>query len=158
MKRLVDELDATVAKERQLRKDKETYENKVDLANTLINSLKSEKESWEKDLETARAFKENIVGDVLICSGILAYLGVFIASYRKECVATWADMMKKYNIQSSPDVSFINILGDQVRISEWYSQGLPQDEFSTENAIMLENSERWSLMIDPQMQANLWLK
>jgi dynein heavy chain len=35
---------------------------------------------------------------------------------------------------------------------------LPQDEFSTENAIMLENSERWSLMIDPQMQANLWLK
>ena len=52
----------------------------------------------------------------------------------------------------------MNILGDQVKISEWYSQGLPQDEFSTENAIMLEKSERWSLMIDPQMQANIWLK
>ena len=149
MKRLVDELDATVAKEKQLRKDKETYENKVDLANTLINSLKSEKESWEKDLAAARVFKENLVGDVLICSGILAYLGVFIARYRKECVSTWADMMMKFKIQSSPDLSFIGILGDQVRISEWYSQGLPQDEFSTENAIMLENSERWSLMIDP---------
>ena len=112
MKALVDELDATVAKEKQLRKDKETYENKVDLANTLINSLKSERESWEKDLVTAREFKETLVGDVLICSGILAYLGVFIASYRKECVTTWGDMMKTFNIQSSPDVSFINILGD----------------------------------------------
>ena len=101
-----------MAKEKQLRKDKETYENKVDLANTLINSLKSEKESWEKDLVAARVFKENLVGDVLICSGILAYLGVFIASYRKECVSTWADMMLKFKIQSSPDLSFISILGD----------------------------------------------
>jgi dynein heavy chain len=158
MKRLVDELDATVAKEKQLRADKESYEKKVDLANLLITSLKSEKEAWEKALIDARAFKENIVGDVLICSGILAYLGVFIKSYRKECVSQWASMMQTWKIQSSPDVSFVNILGDQVKISEWYSQGLPQDEFSTENAIMLEKSERWSLMIDPQMQANIWLK
>ena len=158
MKQLVDELDATVAKEKQLRKDKETYENKVELANTLINSLKSEKEAWEKALAEARVFKDNLVGDVLICSGILAYLGVFIKSYREDCVANWAEMMKTFKIQSSPDLSFVSILGDQVRISEWYSQGLPQDEFSTENAIMLENSERWSLMIDPQMQANIWLK
>lgn len=32
------------------------------------------------------------------------------------------------------------------------------DSFSTDNAIILENSERWSLMIDPQMQANMWLR
>ena len=145
----MDELNETVAKEKQLRKDKDTYENKVDLANTLINSLKSERESWDKSLVAAREFKGNLVGDVLICSGILAYLGVFIKSYRTECVKTWAGMMDTFKIQSSPDVSFVNILGDQVRISEWYSQGLPQDEFSTENAIMMENSERWSLMIDP---------
>lgn len=46
MKRLVDDLDATVAKEKQLRKDKETYEMKVELANTLISNLKNERESW----------------------------------------------------------------------------------------------------------------
>jgi len=63
-------------------------------------------------LETARIFKENLVGDVLICSGVLAYLGVFIKSYRQECVSTWAEMMKKFEIQSSPDISFVNILGD----------------------------------------------
>jgi dynein heavy chain len=112
MKRLVDELDATVAKEKQLRADKDSYEKKVDLANLLITSLKSEKEAWEKALVDARAFKENIVGDVLICSGILAYLGVFIKSYRKECVLQWASMMNTWKIQSSPDVSFVNILGD----------------------------------------------
>ena len=158
MKRLVDDLDATVAKEKQLRKDKETYEQKVELANTLIGNLKNERETWSVDLEKAKIFKDNLVGDVLICSGVLAYLGVFVSSYREECVQTWGTMMKKYNIQSSADVSLKEILGNQVKISEWASQGLPSDEVCIENAIILENSERWSLMIDPQMQANLWLK
>ena len=121
MKALVDDLDATVAKEKQLKADKQTYENKVELANTLIGNLKNERESWSVDLEAAKIFKENLVGDVLICSGILAYLGVFVASYREECVKTWGDMMKKYNIQSSANVSLKEILGNQVKISEWAS-------------------------------------
>ena len=103
----------------------------------------------ESNWQRARAFKDNLVGDVLICSGILAYLGVFVQSYRQECVETWGTMMKKYNIQSSADVSLKEILGNPVKISEWASQGLPSDEVCIENAIILENSERWSLMIDP---------
>jgi dynein heavy chain len=35
---------------------------------------------------------------------------------------------------------------------------LPTDAFSTDNAIIMENSDRWPLMIDPQMQANTWVK
>lgn len=37
-------------------------------------------------------------------------------------------------------------------------KGLPLDGFSIENAIILFNSRRWPLMIDPQSQANKWLK
>jgi len=36
--------------------------------------------------------------------------------------------------------------------------GLPSDIFSVENAIILKNSKRWSLAIDPQGQANKWIK
>jgi dynein heavy chain len=36
--------------------------------------------------------------------------------------------------------------------------GLPFDNFSIENALILYNSRRWPLMIDPQGQANKWLK
>ena len=36
--------------------------------------------------------------------------------------------------------------------------GLPLDNFSVENAIIMDNSRRWPLMVDPQNQCNRWLK
>ena len=33
-----------------------------------------------------------------------------------------------------------------------------EDALSIDNAIILDNSRRWPLMIDPQMQANKWTK
>ena len=85
MKKLVDELEATQAEETRLRNEKDDCERKVELAKALINGLASERVSWQKDLITNRAKRENIVGDILISSGVIAYLGVFLKSYRDEC-------------------------------------------------------------------------
>ena len=35
---------------------------------------------------------------------------------------------------------------------------LPSDSVSLDNAILTQKSSRWPLMIDPQTQANKWLK
>ena len=35
---------------------------------------------------------------------------------------------------------------------------MPNDSFSIENAIITDNTRRWPLFIDPQGQANKWLK
>jgi dynein heavy chain len=128
------------------------------LAEILIGSLKSERESWDKFLTKNKADKLNLEGDILISSGVMAYLGVFTSEYRKECINQWVDMLRQFEIKSTEDINLKDVLGDQVKISKWTSQGLPQDEFSIENAIIIDYSERWPLMIDPQMQANIWLK
>jgi len=70
-------------------------------------------------LIVTKANRENLVGDILISSGIIAYLGVFIMSYRQDCVKNWIDMIKMFNIKSNPDVSLTAILGNQVKIREW---------------------------------------
>ncbi len=67
-------------------------------------------------------------------------------------------MIKTFNIKSNEEISLNAILGNQVKIKDWLIKKLPQDSFSIDNAIVLENSERWPLMIDPQLQANIWIK
>ena len=41
---------------------------------------------------------------------------------------------------------------------EWLIAGLPNDSFSIDNGIIVANARRWPLMIDPQGQANKWVK
>lgn len=54
--------------------------------------------------------------------------------------------------------SLISVLADAYEIRQWNTAGLPRDTVSTENAILVTRSGRWSLMIDPQEQANRWIK
>jgi dynein heavy chain len=50
------------------------------------------------------------------------------------------------------------VLGDPVTIGSWGVAGLPSDKLSVENGIIMFKSRRWPLMIDPQTQANKFIK
>ena len=65
---------------------------------------------------------------------------------------------ERVKINHTPKFSLTDILGDQVLIRNWRIFGLPADAYSTDNAIILNSSRRWPLMIDPQGQANKWVK
>ena len=45
-----------------------------------------------------------------------------------------------------------------MKIRAWNIDGLPSDTFSIENAIIMFKARRWPLCIDPQGQANKWIK
>lgn len=62
------------------------------------------------------------------------------------------------NIPCSKEFSLIHTLGEPVSIRQWNIFGLPADNFSVENGIIVYSSTRWPLMIDPQGQANKWIK
>ena len=59
-------------------------------------------------------------------------------------------MCQEKNIPCSEVFSLSNTLGDPVKIRAWQIAGLPVDTFSTDNGIIVSNSRRWPLMIDPQ--------
>lgn len=46
--------------------------------------------------------------------------------------------------------------GEQVR--DWRLWGLPADDVSVDNGILVSKGKRWPLMIDPQGQANAWVR
>jgi dynein heavy chain len=100
----------------------------------------------------------NVTGDVLLSSGIIAYLGAFTMPFRKMCVDQWVKESIAKGIACSDNFSLTATLGDPVQIRSWTIAGLPNDTFSRENAIIVSKARRWPLFIDPQGQANKWIK
>ena len=62
------------------------------------------------------------------------------------------------NIPMSPLCDPLAILTDEAEVATWNNDSLPSDRVSTENGAILCNSDRYSLMIDPQLQGISWLK
>ena len=58
-----------------------------------------------------------------------------------------------------PPVIVKKLFKSPLTIGVWTNtHKLPNDPFSIDNAIILKNSSRCPLMIDPQTQANNWVK
>ena len=51
-------------------------------------------------------------------------------------------------------MTVVNVLADPFEIRQWNTDGLPKDQVSTENAILVTRGRRWPLMIDPQEQVS----
>lgn len=146
------------AKEKDLQAQVDACTTKLNRAERLIGGLGGEKSRWQIAVQELNIRQKNVVGDVLVSSGAVAYMGPFTAPYRAELNATWQRRMVEFGIPHTDDTNVRKILGDPVSIREWELCGLPSDALSIENAIILSKARRWPLMIDPQGQANKWIK
>jgi dynein heavy chain len=96
---------------------------------------------------------------VLLASSFVSYVGPFNKKFRDaifdEC---FLPFFGDNNIPRSEDANPLNILIDDATKAGWNNNGLPPDVVSTQNGAILTNSERTTLMIDPQLQGIVWIR
>jgi len=158
LQKLQDEFDAANQKKGDLGDQVELCNAKLVRATQLIDGLGGEKARWEQLSDELGIAYDNLTGDVLISAGVMAYLGPFTALFRQKQLEKWIGKCKEKEIPCSESPTLSGTLGNQVTIRQWNIDGLPTDNFSVDNAIITFNARRWPLMIDPQGQANKWIR
>eukprot|EP00961_Rhodomonas_salina_P215584 2912310-Rhodomonas_salina.1 len=136
----------------------EQCELKLERADKLIGGLGGEKTRWQESVKQFDIDYTNVVGDVLAAAGAIGYMGAFTLTYRTQLYELWNKAMADIDLPHSENVNLIGVLQDPVAIRQWRIDGLPADELSTENGIIISKARRWPLMIDPETQANKWIK
>jgi len=156
---LKDRYDESTGRKRALEEELSDLEGKLERAEKLVTGLAGERIRWEASISEYEASLDCLPGDVVVASSFMSYAGPFPSEYRDDLVrSTWLPQVKALNIPASENFDFSMFLADPKAVRDWNIQGLPSDSFSTENGVMVTRGTRWPLMIDPQGQANKWVK
>lgn len=149
---LQKQYDTALKHLKQLESNIALSEARLSRSGRLITALSDEQERWEELMKGFENKITNLIGDCLIAAGALAYLGAFTQLYRQNLFDMWLKKCNSENIAITENFSLIGALADSYQIRIWNTFGLPRDQMSTENALLVTQARRWPLMIDPQEQ------
>ncbi|CAH3869754.1 unnamed protein product [Pieris brassicae] len=155
--RLQKEYDEKVAQKEELERKARMLQLKLERAEALITGLSGERERWELTVERLDKEFDNLPGDCLIATGFVAYLGPFISEYREALMYDWFNEVYNEGVPCTMDLSMKYFLLDDATLRDWNYMGLPDDNFSAENGIIVVRATRWPLAVDPQGQALIWI-
>ena len=111
---------------------------KLKRAEELIGGLGGERTRWSATAKMLGETYFTLTGDVLISSGVVAYLGAFTSQFREQQIDKWVMQLIGLEIVCSRDFSLTVVLGEPVLIRQWNIFGLPSDSFSVENGIIIK--------------------
>ncbi|XP_070836417.1 dynein axonemal heavy chain 6 [Chaetodon trifascialis] len=158
IKVLQEQFDSSVNEKEDLVNTMALTQARLTRAGKLTSALGDEQVRWQESVALFEQEIINVVGNVFIAAACVAYYGAFTSHYRQALIDQWIIQCQELSIPISSSFSLISVLGDPFVIRQWNTEGLPRDTVSTENGILVTEGRRWPLMIDPQDQANRWIR
>ncbi|XP_022235446.1 dynein beta chain, ciliary-like, partial [Limulus polyphemus] len=158
---LTAEYEKATSEKLRCQHEAENTTRTIELANRLVGGLASEKVRWSESITQLREQEKMLPGDVLLTCAFVSYVGCFSKQYRLDLMEKhWLPFLQsmKIPIPITEGLNHLSLLTDDATIAQWNNEGLPGDQTSAENATILNNSERWPLIIDPQLQGIKWIK
>lgn len=158
LRELEQQKESNEAEKKALEEEILLTQQRYERAIILIEALSEEKVSWEEKLEVMKGKIPHMIGDCLLSAGVLVYLGPFSGAFRNKEIDKWIQMVSSNKIIFSDKFSLEDSIGDAMEIRKWTIKGLPNDTISREKGLTVYKTSKVPLIIDPQNQANKWIK
>jgi dynein heavy chain len=134
--------DTSVAEKNRLREEAENLEAKLDRADKLVKGLAGEYTRWQVSIGEYNSALVKVTGDALVAAAFLSYAGPFETSYRTVLMKSWSDAVSAQKLPVTENFNFTKFLAKSTDVRDWNIQGLPKDDFSTENGVISTRGRR----------------
>ena len=122
---------------------------KVERAESLLKSLGHESNRWQKSSDGFQTILKSLVGDGLLMAAFLTYGGFFDFKNRSLMMDRWKHTLDVLGIDYREDLGIVESLSKASARLHWQAEGLPGDQLSLENGVILDHAVRFPLVIDP---------
>lgn len=149
--------DNAIEKKQRLLEDAQRTKENLQSAEELIGALSEERTRWSEDKEKFQKIIQQLVGDVAMACAFISYGGPFNQEFRElfwnDCITD----ISERGVPMSENLELVRFLANDQIVGKWNLEGLPTDDLSIQNAIIITKSNKFPLLIDPQGQAKSWI-
>jgi len=151
VKALREDFGVKTGEAETLRVNLEKSKKVIKSAQLLLGKLEGEGRRWESQIKEIKESLSNLPMNSLISSAFVTYLGEHPEDIRHQMIKRWTESndVRNFNLRKVISTDKEQLL--------WRAEGLPYDELSVDNAIIIKMSDTYPLIIDPSSQALSWL-
>lgn len=99
-------------KSESLQEQKEIAAIQLIRAEKLVGGLAGEAERWKVNVAILQGDFKNLIGNILLASATVAYIGPFNSEYRAKMIRSWIDKCKETEVPVSDDYELDRILSN----------------------------------------------
>ncbi|XQJ30746.1 dynein heavy chain, putative [Leishmania guyanensis] len=149
---LKDKFGEKTTEAERLKDQLEEAEQLLVNAKELLSKLGDEHTRWTAQMKTIKQDSYLLPKRCLLAAGVITYLGEDAEDTRRATLAEWKERVKL------PGFNFFTFLRDESVQLHYKAEGLPDDELSMDNAVMIHEQVSTPLIMDPSGQAAGWLQ
>lgn len=138
IEQLEDMFNQKMFQKEELSRKIEECETKLERAKKLTDGLSEESIRWAQDIQALNIKASLVPAHSIIAAGMVAYSGPFTSNFRRGLEEQWVKNLTKLELEHDTKVTMRSFLGEPVKIQQWNISGLPKDDSSIENGIIIE--------------------
>ncbi|UJR10563.1 hypothetical protein I4U23_014763 [Adineta vaga] len=145
--------EKTTNEAQRLKVDLEKANETIDAAQNLVGKLEGEFSRWSTQVNDLDDQLRTLPKLSILSAAFITYLASQSEDKRIEYMNKWKQILEvddKFDVRK-----FLSTESEQL---VWKSQGLPSDELSMENAMVILRSQLCPFLVDPSSRATEWLK
>uniref|UniRef100_A0A3Q3KJ04 Cytoplasmic dynein 2 heavy chain 1 n=1 Tax=Monopterus albus TaxID=43700 RepID=A0A3Q3KJ04_MONAL len=152
VKELKEKFQCHTAEATKLEAEVTKAQDTITAAQQLISQLDGEHTRWNTQvMSEIKNELDTLPMRAVLAAAFITYLSATPEDHRRHCLETW---MAQSGLQKFDLRSFLCSESEQLI---WKSQGLPSDDLSMENALVILQSVACPFLIDPSSRATEWL-